>query len=106
MKYAVTFGQKYNNEPHKTLGDEVAGNSYMLVYADDELIARSALHKLLPLDEHTSDYAFIYEFDEDFERQIREYDLKPLSVQVNATSVYPDQWHFQSRPEHGVHASS
>lgn len=102
MKFAITFGQKYNHEPHATLGNEVTGNSYMVVYANDETDARKALGEALPHPEHSylSDYAFIYPWNlngETFQRQIDQYGLKPLSKHLFVGAI--GDWSWQEEAE-------
>jgi hypothetical protein len=82
MKFALTFGQKYNDPEtdHATLGQDVTGHSYLVVVADDEIAARQAVNQALPWgDTGAGDYAFMYEFDADFLRQIEQYDLVPIA---------------------------
>jgi hypothetical protein len=100
MKFAITFGQKYDHEPHATLGDEVTGSSYLVVYANNKEQAREALHEALPIGYYLSDYAFIYSWDDPtdpFSRQIEAYDLKPLSKHLFVGAI--GDWSWQEGPE-------
>lgn len=85
MRYAVTFGQRYNHDPHPFLPG-ATGLSFMVVFAESEMDARIALGETID-----NTYAFIYEFDEDFERQIQEYGLTELPYYIKEGLLVMDE---------------
>lgn len=77
MKFVATFQQKYLHEEHPIIPN-VTHLSFLIVEANNEMKARHALADALQ-----GDYAFIYEFDNDFMlRQVPEYRLEPLPVAI------------------------
>lgn len=72
--YAITFGVKYNDRQIVHPVDKfITGQHFVTVDADEggEYEAR-----LRVVNAFGGDWAFIYPFDEDFERQIRWYKLE------------------------------
>lgn len=70
-KFAVTFGMKYNaydcaHPTHKC----ITGRHYVVIDAASELEAR-----YIVINKFDRNWAFIYEMNEDFDRQIEKYDL-------------------------------
>lgn len=77
MKYAVTFGQKYNR-PGLThsCNAYITGQSYVVFEASGR---REAYDKMF--DTFGKDFAFVYEWKE-FEHQIKLYDLQEMKHPV------------------------
>lgn len=89
--YVLTFGQKYNHDPHPACA-KIDGKSFVRIEAEDEIAAREHANALLQ-----NQWAFMYEWDE-FEPQIAEYGLWDATRYVMVlpvvdhplTQEYPD----------------
>lgn len=77
MKFAITFGSRYNHEEHPS-GLPITGNSYLVVEEADEMSARRAVKSLLG-----DAWAFMYDWD-DFVPQIERHGLTEVGAQPSA----------------------
>ena len=82
MKLAITFGSKYNHEPHPA-SEDITGNSFLVVEGENWEEARAQAFALLG-----NIFAFDYPYeddegnlDPDFQRQIRMYGLTEVELE-------------------------
>ena len=85
-KFAATFGQRYKHEEHPRLPG-IHERSVLIVEAPTEVHARRALNIATTGDATAiGKYAFIYDYDHDFELQVETYELKILPYQIRPST--------------------
>lgn len=73
--YAITFGQKYNQDTHPII-PTVTGYSYLLINADNEDDARR-----LVVEKLGNAWAFMYEVNDDFWSDVSQFGLHEVKAQ-------------------------
>lgn len=74
MQYAVTFGQKYNREPHP-VNEQIDANAFVVIEAEDEEHAQIVSYEIF-----NQAWAFVYPYDREFEQQIEDFSLHEVEL--------------------------
>lgn len=89
MRYAVTFGQKYNREETvHPAHPAITGSAYVVIEVPDEIIETfgsveqtgMSLAYLKAMRLLNENFAFLYELDDDFQKQINDYNLYEVKL--------------------------